>query len=716
MASRAKRRDKVSGLFSERMSRFGMYILFCFVPLIYYGGLYSFTILPKRILVQLVLLLIAIAWLRDHRTNRSVPLHHSPLNLPILFLVLTSAISITVAINPLSGLVSLAHYLTFILLFFLLTSTFPISAVHGLLRVGALVGIVVSLLGILESRGANMSWLISNGRPSATFGYRNFAAAYLVMVIPLSVCLSLRSKSMFDFRLGVISTGLMTVFLVYTRTRGAWAGLLGSMLICVLMVAHARYHWKTPFDISKIAIRKKSGRIAVVFVVLVTVILSLFEPRIAYQQARAIDEKKVELLDALTSVTSAGADRERGHMWRQTGRLIQDNLVMGVGVGNWKHIYPQYDGGVMLRPGSAPEHPHNDFLAVWAETGTIGLSAYLWLLLAIPFAILRILQNSRNSDETITSVAFGAGIMATLGHSLFSFPRDLVETSLVFWTGLAILALLDRPRKPAANRSARPGMLNFLLITTVLLITTMIWFSGRHIRFDTHYLQARQYHKSSDYRAMLESASNALEHGPFEAQAFLLKGKGFQSAGMPGAAIESLGQGLRYHPHSAELLGDMGIIFAEVDSLSMAEKYLNRALELSPTYYHMLNNLGGVYQKAGNYNAAVNAYKRALEHDSTDVGTLNNLGLVQMKLGLLDASILSFGKALKKAPGELWIHHNLGDALFRKSAGDPGLLQGCKESYNAFLRLAQKLRLSSNLTETAKRRVDEISARLGDLP
>jgi len=449
-------------------------------------------------------------------------------------------------------------------------------------------------------------------------------------------------------------------------------------------------------------------------VVFITIALSFLEPQIASQQTRAIDEKKVELLDALTSVTAPGADRERRHMWTQTGRLIQDHILLGVGVGNWKHIYPIYDGGVMLRPGSAPERPHNDFIWIWSEVGTIGLAAYLWLLVAIPFAVLRILKRTKDSEEAYLAVAICASLVATLGHSLFSFPRDLAGTSLIFWTGLAVLSLLDRPRKLEATPTTKPGMLKVLVVTTVLLTSATILFTYRHIRFDAHYLRANQFHNGGDFRSMLKESTDGLAFGPFDAQAYLFQGKGYHALGMLGMALESVGTGLVYHPHSTELLGDMGRYYAEIDSLNAAETTLRRALELSPTSYQMYNNLGGVYQKGGKLEAAIGAYRQALEYDSTDVGTLNNLGLAQMEFGLLEDAIYSFGRAVELAPNELWIHHNVGDALFRKSAEDVEALRGSVEAYKTFLRIATSLELPGNLTETARKRINEITDYLGD--
>ena len=64
---------------------------------------------------------------------------------------------------------------------------------------------------------------------------RNFAAAFLIMNIPLTVVLVLKARDTKDAYIGIISTALMLTFLIYTRTRGAWIG-----FFCGPVSKHAR--------------------------------------------------------------------------------------------------------------------------------------------------------------------------------------------------------------------------------------------------------------------------------------------------------------------------------------------------------------------------------------------------------------------------------------------------------------------------------------------
>ena len=697
---------------SRRIGRVGILALFGLVPLALWGDLYTFGLLPKRLLVQSVLAAIALLWVLDVHNGLVPPPRRTRLHLPLALYLLFMAVAFTRATNPVASLVDLAHQLTFVLLFIVALNTFPVASIPDLLRVGAGVGILVSLIGILESRGVAMPpFLVSNGRPSATFAYRNFAAAYLIMNIPLALALWVKGRDLRDLCLGAVSTGAMLVFLVYTRTRGAWLGLAGAALATALLIGYARWRWGATFGLSKIPLRTRPGPGISVAVLILTAGLSSLPPHIASRGSRAIDEKKVAVVDALASVASPGADRGRLDLWRHSLEIIRDHPVLGVGPGNWKVAYPRYSGGDMMASDSAPERPHNDLLWIASEIGLPGLACYLWLLCAAAAAGIRVLRRPASPERALYAVAFGAGLLAMLGHGLVSFPRELAETSLLFWTGLAVLALLDSPQPPPMKKAPSvPPLVRWALypIPALLFLSAyMTW--DRHIEFDRHYLRALQYHKGGDFASASREADAALKYGAFDSQAFLLLGDGQQAMGALRAAGDTYREGLRYHPDSIQLLGALGTVHARQGNLDRAEGYYEKVLKIYPDYYQMYNNLGGVYQKRGDLNAAIASYRKVLTRDSRHLDAHTNLGLAYLTAGRIDDAIRTCREALQYAPDDPVLHHNLGDAYYRKADGDPAALPLALEAYARFLETWRGPRSDA---ETARARIAEIRARL----
>ncbi len=695
----------------QRVARIGFLALFLLIPLVYKADLYAFTLLPKRFLIQAILTVVALFWVLDWRSGSAPPLRKTRFTLPIALYLIFTAIALSQAVNPVTGLVNLAHQLTFALLFFLVLNTLRIEAVPGLLRISAGVGILVSAIGILESRGFDLALFpISNGRPSATFAYRNFAATYLIMNIPLALALWIRSRDLKDLCLGAVSTGAMAVFLIYTRTRGAWIGLAGSALITVLLVGHAWWHWKTPFNLSKLPFRLRPGVSVLIPVLILTVSLSLFPPNIASRHSRAIDEKKVEFVAALASVTNPGADRGRLLMWRHTLEIIGDHPLFGVGPGNWQYIYPRYDGGDMLAPNSAPERPHNELLWIASEIGLPGLGAYLWILCVAATTVVRILRRPAKPEYALYAVTFGASLLAMLGHGLLSFPRELAETSLLFWTGLGILALLDAPPSPSGKKRRKdPRTVRYAhyLIPALLFLST--WVTIRHIRFDKHYLLALQYHNVKDLRSALRESSAALQYGPFNPQTFLLQGDGYQAVDRVRDGIAGYLKGLRYHPHSIQLLGALGTAHARQGNLDRAERYYRAVLEIKPDYYEMYNNLGGVYKERGDLEKAIEISRQVIELNPLYIDAYRNLGFAYLDSDRIDEAIQTYRQALDTAPDDPVLHYELGDAYFQKARTDPAALPLARTAYEQFLKIWKGPRAYA---ENARRQIAEIQARL----
>ena len=670
------------------------------VPLIYHAGLYEFSLLPKRLLIQVALLALSCAWALDVRAGRTA-LRSSPLYLPIFCYLLWSLLSISQATHPLSGLVAIGHQLTFVFLFLLAFHLFPTEALPAFLRISAGIGIFVSLIGMAEWHGIGAEWLpLSNGRPSATFAYRNFAAAYLIMNLPLALALAWRGKTDRDVALGLLSAALMSIFLIYTRTRGAWVGFAFALLIIAALGLLAHRRWSASLSPGILRTSRTAQGIALLAALLV-IALAALPHAIASPQARAIDEQKIELLDALSSITAPTGDRGRLALWKNTLPMIADHPLLGVGSGNWRYAYPPYDSGDMVRAGSAPQRPHNDLLWIASETGLPGLIFYGWFLIAIAGLALSAL---RTSPHVLYVLAFAAGILAMLGYSLFEFPRELAETSYLFWFGLGVLASMQKEktahRSPLTRRAA---------CLVPLLLALCVYLTYRQMRFDHHYLRAFEYASGNHFSASLAEASRALQWGPFDHQAYFFQGQGYQAAGMVAQAQRAYETGLHYAPHDISLLGALGTAHALQNNFDQAEAHYRAALAIHPQYYEMYNNLGGVYQTRGDLPQAIAAYEQALSYNRAYLDAWNNLGLAYMAADSTRKAIEIYQNALAIAPDDPVLHHDLGEAYYRHALRDPRALPLALTAFERFLSLWQG---APSETAAARQRIEDIRKHL----
>ena len=125
--------------------------------------------------------------------------------------------------------------------------------------------------------------------------------------------------------IAITSATLMTVFLVYTRTRGAWVALLFAVVVTALL--------SIPYRPATGSLLSSTwGKRLLATGALVVLTLSPWEPQLASTRARHIDEGKATLLNALSSASRPGADRGRRALWSHTFTMIGDHPLLGVGL------------------------------------------------------------------------------------------------------------------------------------------------------------------------------------------------------------------------------------------------------------------------------------------------------------------------------------------------------------------------------------------------
>jgi O-antigen ligase len=138
---------------------------------------------------------------------------------------------------------------------------------------------------------------------------------------------------------------------------------------------------------------------------------------------------------------------ERLAHWQAAWRMVSDNPLLGVGIGNYVPVYPAY-----ALPGweDPMGHAHNYYLNIAAEAGLLGLGGYLFLWGAIFWHGWRVY---RRAEEQWRSITLGIlGVMVAFGvHSLFdNLYVHGMNIHLVLLLGL--LTVIDKkPREVPCN-------------------------------------------------------------------------------------------------------------------------------------------------------------------------------------------------------------------------------------------------------------------------
>jgi O-antigen ligase len=153
-------------------------------------------------------------------------------------------------------------------------------------------------------------------------------------------------------------------------------------------------------------------------------------------------------------VTTFGSGTGRTDIWTIAGRMVQDQPVTGVGVGNFQTASIHY----LLQPGAIlrdefivdrPQITHNSYLNVLAETGAVGLVLFCVILAAGFIACWRAADEFRKRGDPFLEAcarAVSLALIALFVADVFASDQLNKELWVLLGLGPALLAIARRER------------------------------------------------------------------------------------------------------------------------------------------------------------------------------------------------------------------------------------------------------------------------------
>lgn len=607
------------------------------IPVVHLHGLTRFVLLPQVLIFQVVCLTGIGIWIFKGQAAWKA----SPLVFPALVFLLTDVLSVFQSVNPVASLLPVVTHVAGFLFFILLLNGLDRAGFETVVRTACVVAVAISAFGLMQFVGIGTRWVPSGGLPSSTLGHRNLAAAYLVGFLPLTLWVWMGKKRPFAIGLWGVGVGLEGAFLLATRSRGAWIGLGCALLTFLVLGLYRRFyvHWT------------RSHRITLIAACVLGLGISILPAEMEDKVGAAMWGGKQGVMTAVFSVFESGGDKGRLAMWQRTLEMISDWPIMGIGSGNWKFIYPVYSQGDMINVRVAPHRPHNDFLWIWSELGTVGLVAYLFLLWKLFQTGFRRLKTW---NDPMLAGALLACLTGILVNSFFSFPMEFPATWLPFYLALAGLGLGASPRQYNVG-------LRLWAVVAVLVLGLGITF--KQIQFGFHALPMRIAFARSAWEETLRQADAALAWGPFDEEAFLMRGQAHAGLGNLRQARRDYEQGLVYHPNSIGLWNGMGQVRQQMGDRTGAAQAFYRALDLDPKLGEIYNNIGTLHAQSGALDSAAVVYQRAIGLEVGLVDAYANLSTVYRKQDDLVRALDTAQMGLKLGPDHLEMLNASGNVL-----------------------------------------------------
>jgi len=265
------------------------------------------------------------------------------------------------------------------------------------------------------------------GQLNASFQTANGFGGWLAVIILLFLGM-LTADKILSKKLKVLLAVLIIILLiclVMAYSRGAWVGFVAGFL---LMVFYAIKNYTLKIKILCLG----AG------ICLLGIFLFLPQPMKAkiktisqfnFKCKWAIGERIKSIFNMKQS-----SNAERFRLWKYSSRITRDYLLTGCGLNTYSVVIPHYTD-----PKDASIYAHNCFFQMAAETGLLGLFAFLWVL----FRFFK--MGFKNLNRTMNPLVLGllTGILAFLVQSFFDVNLYALQLVVLFWfmLGLAVAVI-----------------------------------------------------------------------------------------------------------------------------------------------------------------------------------------------------------------------------------------------------------------------------------
>jgi O-antigen ligase len=376
---------------------------------------------PTTLLENLVLATIALYVIAMWQAGR-LRLHRSPIDIPILLLLLSGVISVIVAKDHRAALgLYKAYFIEPIALFYVAIDLIRGPSDYRRLLVG--LGIGTSAFAALNIANFAIAFaenqIAFGSPPTALYQSANEVAMFLEPPLAFAAALVLFSERRLDRLLGVVWTLFVGMALIFTLSRGAFLALAMFAVFVILTLNPA--------------FRKPALAVVGVFAAGAVAILALgsHTPVVVHR----LSLKALEY----TSVT-------RFEIYWETLRMLLPHPIFGLGLGGFLLVYHEF-----------PEiYPHDIWLTFWVEVGLLGLVAFGIIFFRLFNAGWRALPLASGFDRIVLWGGVGALVLWGV-HGIFDSPYWKNDMSVEFWLVAAMLVTASAAIKQHAALSAPTG-------------------------------------------------------------------------------------------------------------------------------------------------------------------------------------------------------------------------------------------------------------------
>ena len=445
----------------DKIIRWGFYLLFLLVPLIFVGDTSELFEFNKMWLTFILTLIIGAAWISKMIVEKRFSFQRTPLDIPIGLFLLSQIVSTIFSMDPHTswwgyysrfngGLLSI---ITYIFLYYAFVTNVAKKYVHRMFLVTISSGIITALWGLPSHFGYDPTCYLFRGtfdvscwtsafqpevRMFSTLGQPDWFGAYLSVVIPLALFYTFEAAGKKRWKTSGFFALISLLFyadLIFANSKSTFLAMLaGFGFLFIVLAFYARH-----------VLQKFYGLwIAVILLAVTTFVIGTPFPQLMkftlagvmpapvqtqQTQSGTAAAKPAATANAITGEiggTDSGKIREL--VWRGAIEAWLHHPFFGTGVETFAFAYYQY------RPAAHNltsewdylyNKAHNEYLNYLATTGAFGLLSYLAIIGLFGFFTVKVFRNFA-SEELFTIDEKNKKIKLSSHTSIFGLSLALV--------------------------------------------------------------------------------------------------------------------------------------------------------------------------------------------------------------------------------------------------------------------------------------------------
>jgi O-antigen ligase len=649
----------------DRVIEYAFYALFFLIPLVMTPWNFELFEYNKMMLTYVLTIIITASWLVKMVRQRRILFKRTPLDIPLVIFLASQLLSTLFSIDrhtSLWGYYSRFHggllsTLSYLLLYWAFVSNFDKRKTLCSLFSVLCSATLVAIYGILEHFGIDAKYWVQDvqNRVFSTLGQPNWLAGWLAALLPIplafaiNIIISLKQQPKLKIQKLItnyqflISISLFTIFslcLFFTKSRsGLPAAVLALGLFIFIILAQ------------KLITFKKQLLLPIILIFIIGVIgasylglKTLFtHPRQDLAYIFGItNQTSVPVQNASLGGSESGDIRKI--VWRGTIDIAKHYPLFGSGVETFAYSYYNFRPALhnlLSEWDFLYNKAHNEYLNLFATTGTFGLLSYLLLIGWFIYWSTKEIRNKKyeigkeDIAYRLLLIAFLAGYVSILITNFLGFSVVPVALLFFLFPGFAVVLtqteqsaqrIVHKKENSVQYRQYTALVFILLAISYLLLTICRMWYADvLYARGSRELKQGYAQQAFTD----LQHASQFNPHEPVirselgyaasllatlaqkEKKTDLTNQLVTLSLKESTLALSASPKNLNFWKNQVKVY----YVLSELDPqfLQPALETLLRAIDLAPTDAKLWYNLGVLYTKIGQTEKAIQALEKTVE-------------------------------------------------------------------------------------------------------